>query len=341
MDVTLSGAERANAMRDLDRAITSDWPRHPFPIAGPHVPGTRVVIRQSVLNEIHRHGQTRTDVEVCGVLVGNGYQDTEKAFVYVEASIRGEYATNQLAQVTFTSETWCHIQDIMDRQHTGQRIIGWYHTHPGFGIFLSPMDLFIHENFFGGPEQLALVYDPIGSDEGVFVWRSGQPVRTPVLVEHDEPNELDAESPVTRHFPALTAAATADPRFSLHIERLEKQQRGLLIGLAIVALIAVAWPPLLLWISSHLTDSDRPTTRNEPPLLRSEPLNRKPSRGSLPKGDSPDALRDRSQSGPVHPTNTNPIKDSPDERPNSERSKASDNPVEKEAKPSTDSDTPG
>ncbi len=27
-------------------------------------------------------------------------------------------------------------------------IVGWYHTHPSFGIFLSHHDLFIHQNFF-------------------------------------------------------------------------------------------------------------------------------------------------------------------------------------------------
>ena len=67
MDVTSSSADCVSAARDIDRAITSDWPSHRFPLTGPRDPSTRVVIRQSVLNEIHRHGQSRTDVEVCGV----------------------------------------------------------------------------------------------------------------------------------------------------------------------------------------------------------------------------------------------------------------------------------
>ena len=37
-----------------------------------------------------------------------------------------------------------------------ESLVGWQHTHPGFGIFLSGYDLFIHRNFFaaavaGGP----------------------------------------------------------------------------------------------------------------------------------------------------------------------------------------------
>ena len=53
-------------------------------------------------------------------------------------------------------------------------MIGWYHTHPGFGIFLSDMDVFICDNFFNLPWQVAFVYDPLGGDEGNFVWRAGQ-----------------------------------------------------------------------------------------------------------------------------------------------------------------------
>lgn len=303
MDVTSSAADRANPARDLAQAITSDWPSHSFPLAGPREPDTRVVIRQSVLNEIHRHGQSRTDVEVCGVLIGNGYQDTDGAFVYVEASIRGEHAGNQLAQVTFTSETWCHIQDIMDREHVGQRIVGWYHTHPGFGIFLSPMDLFIHENFFGGPEQLALVYDPLGGDEGVFVWRDGQPVREPVLVEADEPNDRGLESPVARCLPALTAAGMTDSNLGFRIERIEQRQRSLLIGLVIVALIAVAWPVVLEWVSLRMADSDRPTAQPATSPSRWEPSLRSPSRESPSENLSSDVERVRPQRNHVPPIN--------------------------------------
>lgn len=341
MDVTSSAADRANPARDLAQAITSDWPRHSFPLAEPREPGIRVVIRQSVLNEIHRHGQSRTDVEVCGVLIGNGYQDTDGAFVYVEASIRGEHAGNQLAQVTFTSETWCHIQDIMDREHVGQRIVGWYHTHPGFGIFLSPMDLFIHENFFGGPEQLALVYDPLGGDEGVFVWRDGRPVREPVLVEPDAPNDRGAESPVARHLPALTAAAMTDTNLGFRIERIERRQRGLLIGLVIVALIAVAWPIVLWWVQTHVLDADRPTAQPAKPPSRWEPSLRRPPRESQPETISPDVERDRPQRNHALPIDVVPIKVAPDKKPTTETPETSDAPAEDKQKPSMDSDTQG
>ena len=51
--------------------------------------------------------------------------------------------------------------------------MGWYHTHPNFGIFLSHHDLFIHHNFFAQPLQVAYVVDPINQTRGFFQWRDG------------------------------------------------------------------------------------------------------------------------------------------------------------------------
>ena len=163
---------------DIDLVDAAEWPSRDFPLDdGRRENSVRGVIKQSVLNDIHRHGQETTDVEICGVLVGNGYRDERGPFVYVEANIRGRHSDSKTAQVTFTGETWNHIHNELDREHPELQILGWYHTHPGFGIFLSGMDLFIHENYFSGEHQLAFVYDPIGGDEGLFVWRNGKAVR--------------------------------------------------------------------------------------------------------------------------------------------------------------------
>jgi proteasome lid subunit RPN8/RPN11 len=122
------------------------------------------VINQSVLNEIHAHGKTSLDAEICGVLVGNVYRDAHGPYLHIRASIRGNAAEGHAAQVTFKAETWNHIQQVMDRDYPDDRIVGWYHTHPGFEIFLSGMDLFICDHFFNLPWQVAFVYDPIGGD---------------------------------------------------------------------------------------------------------------------------------------------------------------------------------
>jgi hypothetical protein len=63
---------------------------------------------------------------------------------------------------------------VLDEQHPNAQIVGWYHTHPGYGLFLSQQDLFIQTNFFKNHSQIALVIDPIAEQEAVFAWFGGE-----------------------------------------------------------------------------------------------------------------------------------------------------------------------
>jgi hypothetical protein len=108
-------------------------------------------------------------------------------FVFIEASIRGNFSTGKAAQVTFTGQTWTHIQDVMDKSYPDMRILGWYHTHPGHGIFLSDMDLFIHKHFFNLPWHLAFVFDPQNQEEGLFAWRNANMAIESFVVQKDMP----------------------------------------------------------------------------------------------------------------------------------------------------------
>src|SRR5581483_5889779 len=161
-------------------------------LAGTRESRFQVVFKQAVLHEIHSHGKSSPEAEICGVLVGNVFRDNEGPYLYVNHSIRGDSAENRAAQVTFKAETWTHIQNVMERDFPDEKIVGWYHTHPGFGIFLSGMDLFIQDNFFNLPWQVAFVYDPTSGEEGAFVWRAGSSEREPVLIQEDTIEEQQA-----------------------------------------------------------------------------------------------------------------------------------------------------
>jgi len=169
----------------------------------------QVLIRRSVLNDIRAHARSNPEVEVCGVLVGRVYHDGHAPWGWISANIRGNYASGRNAQVTFKSETWTHIHAEMEARFQGQKILGWYHSHPGFGIFLSEMDLFIHENFFAESWQVAFVDDPRSGDRGLFVWRKGQTSREDFLVEEDVTQTAEADAPALETMPAYETIAPA------------------------------------------------------------------------------------------------------------------------------------
>jgi proteasome lid subunit RPN8/RPN11 len=125
-----------------------------------------VVMEAEVARQIRQHARTSMKAEVCGVLIGS----TEHERMTVEACIQGTNAAQGGAHVTFTQDTWEHIYKIKDKEYPDQKIVGWYHSHPGFGVFLSEHDLFIQQNFFSNPQQVAWVYDPHTDEEGCFGW---------------------------------------------------------------------------------------------------------------------------------------------------------------------------
>jgi len=187
-----ASARPTDPRRDADRMNVQDLAVRPLPretMMG-RANKFQVIFGDGILEDIRDHGLSSPEAEVCGVLVGNIYRDNSGPYCYVHANIRGEAARGRNAQVTFTSETWTLIHQAMDTRYPDHKIVGWYHTHPGFGIFLSEMDLFIQENFFNEPWQVAFVDDPKDGDRGVFIWQNGLAVRRQHLVDAD-PSKTD------------------------------------------------------------------------------------------------------------------------------------------------------
>ena len=121
------------------------------------------MIAAAVRSAVYDHVYAHADHEVGGVLVG--------AAGAVTASIPALDAVGKRASVTFTHESWAKVHERLERDFPEDQIVGWYHSHPGFGVFLSAHDRFIHEHFFSGAYQVAVVIDPVARTTGVFGWR--------------------------------------------------------------------------------------------------------------------------------------------------------------------------
>ena len=128
------------------------------------------VFSSSTLQNIRQHARQSLSKEICGVLIG---QKSAKGTV-VEGTIEAEEAAQGEMHVTFTQDAWVEIHQKKSEYYPNRSIVGWYHSHPGFGVFLSEHDIFIHRNFFNDPSQLAWVYDPHSDEEGCFGWMDGE-----------------------------------------------------------------------------------------------------------------------------------------------------------------------
>ena len=134
---------------------------------------------------IYAHVFANPDREVGGVLVGRAATDAHLPEVI--GAIPAVGATERRAALTFTQQAWSHMHAHLEVDFPADaRIVGWYHSHPDIGIYLSDQDLFIHRNFFALPDQIAVVVDPIALSEGAFAWDDDRVVR---LYERPTPSE--------------------------------------------------------------------------------------------------------------------------------------------------------
>ena len=163
-------------MTALDiRSITEkDLKSKPFPAVRQEL---RIVIAEEAFDRAVARGDKDMTREIGGVLVGEILRDESGPYLRIDTTIDALHAEEKGAELTFTHATWEHVHKEMDSKHEGKKIIGWYHTHPGFGIFLSDRDRFIQTSFFNLPFQIALVYDPKSREHGVFIWRDNEPSR--------------------------------------------------------------------------------------------------------------------------------------------------------------------
>ncbi|MCE5237046.1 Mov34/MPN/PAD-1 family protein [bacterium] len=131
--------------------------------------GPAVFVLETALADVNSHAAEEPEHEIGGILVGSVI-DGPRPVVLVEAAIRGHAMAHSRGSVTFTHETWNEINAVKDNEYPDLKIVGWYHSHPGFGLFLSGHDLFIHQNFFNTPWQVAVVADPLAKSWGCFTW---------------------------------------------------------------------------------------------------------------------------------------------------------------------------
>ncbi|MFW6182995.1 MAG: Mov34/MPN/PAD-1 family protein, partial [Chloroflexota bacterium] len=144
------------------------------PVGHPTRAAADILVNEPAFRDAQAHALSSPNREVAGMLIGPRpeKQPDGRYVVHVTDVIIAKHTRMHGASVTYTPESWRYVSDRLNERYPDEEavIVGWYHTHPGFGIFLSGMDLFIHQNFFTQKWHVALVLDPLAQKSGFFCW---------------------------------------------------------------------------------------------------------------------------------------------------------------------------
>ncbi len=122
-----------------------------------------VSIPKEVLNKIMDSAKS-TDKEIIGILVGK----IEKHTIVIEDAVTGEQESGN-TRAALPPKTIAEVTDKILKGDIKGRIVGWYHSHPGFGIFMSSTDINTQRNLQQFSSNVtALIVEPDDEEAGFF-----------------------------------------------------------------------------------------------------------------------------------------------------------------------------
>jgi len=127
----------------------------------------KVFITRRVIDRISR--DIHRPYERIGLLMGA----LDGQALWVNDTIPAE---NELSEVScvFPAQRLAKVADEIVHGKIQGGIVGWYHSHPGHGLFLSQTDLDTHMQFYQfSPYAVSLVADPKSAEFGIWIYEYG------------------------------------------------------------------------------------------------------------------------------------------------------------------------
>jgi len=163
---------------------------------GPQMPGgdapvndtaERIHISSLSLLKMLKHGRAGVPMEVMGLMLGEFVDDYTVRVVDVFAMPQsGTSVSVESVDPVYQTK----MLDMLQQTNRPEMVVGWYHSHPGFGCWLSGTDVNTQQSF----EQLnqravAVVVDPIQSVKGKVVLDAFRLINPQLLMLGQEPRQ--------------------------------------------------------------------------------------------------------------------------------------------------------
>ena len=153
-----------------------------------------------------RHGRAGVPMEVMGLMLGEFVDDYTVRVVDVFAmpqsgtgvSVEAVDPVFQTKMMDMLRQTGRYVLPTMIRRSTArtddlrspETVVGWYHSHPGFGCWLSSVDINTQQSFEQlTPRAVAVVIDPIQSVKGKVVIDAFRLINPQTLMLGQEPRQ--------------------------------------------------------------------------------------------------------------------------------------------------------
>ncbi|BFZ55462.1 multicatalytic endopeptidase [Savitreella phatthalungensis] len=146
-----------------------------------------VYISSLALLKMLKHGRAGVPMEVMGLMLGEFVDDYTVHVVDVFAMPQsGTGVSVEAVDPVFQQK----MMEMLKQTGRPEMVVGWYHSHPGFGCWLSSVDINTQQSFEQlTPRAVAVVIDPIQSVRGKVVIDAFRLINTSSLLMGQEPRQ--------------------------------------------------------------------------------------------------------------------------------------------------------
>lgn len=125
---------------------------------------------QGCMEKMQAHACSEILREQAGILCGEAFSYGSARYYSTITSAIAVDTEAGAAHFRFHERSW---DAVWKNMRPGANVLGWYHTHPGMGVFLSATDLRTQQLYFRSPCQIAVVMDPVMRETRVFCGSTG------------------------------------------------------------------------------------------------------------------------------------------------------------------------
>ena len=150
---------RAREMKPPQDFLIHEW--------GKPYAGIDVYISQVAFDKMMKQCAqfAKRHLEALGYLVGDYCRWKNKEYTIVEDAVTSDLETTSVS-VHFQGHEKAFDQ--LDKIDFDYVIVGWYHSHPGHGCFMSQTDISTQKRMFNKSFHIAIVVDPINKEFKVY-----------------------------------------------------------------------------------------------------------------------------------------------------------------------------
>eukprot|EP00123_Amoebidium_parasiticum_P014805 comp22651_c0_seq1/m.34917 comp22651_c0_seq1/g.34917 ORF comp22651_c0_seq1/g.34917 comp22651_c0_seq1/m.34917 type:complete len:311 (-) comp22651_c0_seq1:46-978(-) len=146
-----------------------------------------VYISSLALLKMLKHGRAGVPMEVMGLMLGEFVDDYTVRVVDVFAMPQsGTGVSVEAVDPVFQTK----MLDMLRQTGRPEIVVGWYHSHPGFGCWLSGVDINTQQSFEAlNQRAVAVVVDPIQSVKGKVVIDAFRLTNPQLIIMGQEPRQ--------------------------------------------------------------------------------------------------------------------------------------------------------